>query len=335
MDFCLPSQLEGVRSKHPLVHHITNYVTVNDCANICICAGGSPVMTDALEDVEDMVGIADAIVINMGTLNPRTVESMLLAGTVAKKKRIPVVFDPVGAGATKYRNCVAERIIKLVKPDIIKGNDGEIAYLSGVEGGVRGVDSTGPSGDSAAHVKSLAGKLGCIVASTGKVDHVSDGKDVCELSNGCDMLGTVSGTGCMVSSAVGCYAGANGANMESVIAAITSFNIAAESAVKMSRGPGTFKASLMDCMFGLKASDLDCAKIRRLRSEHLQFAGDAVQFACWCGSEAHARYRAGVHLRPPSISDDRYVYLVAAGHHPVLVQLLQRIHFQDDLGLTA
>ncbi len=264
MDLDLTSQIEGVRSKHPLVHHITNYVTVNDCANICICAGGAPVMTDALEDVEDMVSMANALVINMGTLNPRTVEAMLLAGVTAKRNGVKVIFDPVGAGATGYRNRVADIIIKKVKPDIIKGNDGEIAYLVGVEGGVRGVDSAGPTGDSKDHVLTLSKKLGCVVASTGKVDHVSDGQTVYELSNGCDMQGNVSGTGCMVSSVVGCYAGANDAKAESVAAAITAFNIAAEKAEKVSNGPGTFKASLMDCMFGLKASDLDGARIRIL-----------------------------------------------------------------------
>ena len=264
MDLDLSVQLEGVRSKHPLVHHNTNYVTVNDCANICICAGGSPVMTDALEDVVDMVCIANALVINMGTLNPRTVDAMLLAGRTAKKKGVTVIFDPVGAGATAYRNTVADAIIRGVKPDIIKGNDGEIAYLMGVEGGVRGVDSAGPTEDSGDYVLSLAKKLGCVVASTGKVDHVSDGKNVYELSNGCGMQGNVSGTGCMVSSVVGCYAGANGANAESVVSAITAFNIAAENAEKVSKGPGTFKASLMDCMFGLKDSDLTKAKIRTL-----------------------------------------------------------------------
>jgi hydroxyethylthiazole kinase len=265
MDSDILSMYEGVRKNHPLVHHITNYVTVNDCANICICSGGSPVMTDDRNDVLDMVKIANALVINMGTLNERTVESMLLAGKFAKEHGVPVVFDAVGAGATGYRNDVASQIIREVRPDIIKGNSGEISFLAGVEGGVRGVDSTGSSEGAKGVIAALAGKHGCIVASTGKIDYVSDGKEVYELSNGDDYQGYVSGTGCMLSSVMGTYVGANGACLAAVIASITAFNIAAQHAAKDCKGPGSFKVSLMDRMFDLDPKDLAAeAKIRKL-----------------------------------------------------------------------
>ena len=256
--------MANVRSKCPLVHHITNYVTVNDCANICICSGGSPVMTDAAEDVRDMSRIASAVVINIGTLNPRTVDAMLLSGRIAKENGVPVVLDAVGVGATPYRNDVTKRIIDEVKPDIIKGNAGEISFLAGVSGGVRGVDSTSSSDDISGLVKGLAEKCGCLVVATGKKDYVSDGKDVYVMSNGSDYQGTVSGTGCMLSSVIGAYVGANGVGVDPIIAAITAFNVAAENAEKVCKGPGSFKISLFDCLYNLKPEDMEKAKVQKL-----------------------------------------------------------------------
>ncbi len=252
----LSSAMEAVRSKRPLVHHITNYVTVNDCANVCICSGGAPVMTDAEEDVKGMVPVANAVVLNMGTLNPRTVEAMVLAGKIAKEKGVPVVFDAVGAGATAYRNEVASRIIEETRPDVIKGNSGEISFLAGVIGGVRGVDSTSSSDDITELVRGLAAKYGCKVVATGKKDYVSDGKDVYNLTNGSDYQGCVSGTGCMLSSVLGAYVGANGVTLKALIAAITAFNVAAEDAEKECKGPGSFKVALLDCLFNLKSEEM-------------------------------------------------------------------------------
>ena len=147
MEIRFSEYLERVRAARPLVHHITNYVTVNDCANICICAGGSPVMTDG-EDVADMVSIASASVLNIGTLNERTVHSMEVAASVAAG-RIPFLLDPVGAGATQYRTDVSEMLMRF-HPTVIKGNAGEIGVLSGIGGDVKGVDSHGSSDAEAA-----------------------------------------------------------------------------------------------------------------------------------------------------------------------------------------
>ena len=163
--------LERVRSARPLVHHITNYVTVNDCANICICAGGSPVMTDG-EDVADMVAIASASVLNIGTLNERTVHSMEVAASVASN-RIPFLLDPVGAGATQYRTDTSEMLMRF-HPTVIKGNAGEIGVLSGIGGDVKGVDSHG-SEDAEEAVRSLSRSTGSIVVATGAVDYIADG----------------------------------------------------------------------------------------------------------------------------------------------------------------
>lgn len=253
-----------VRSRTPLVHHITNYVTVNDCANACICAGGSPVMTDEAQDVPDIVRISSAVVLNIGTLNQRTVESMRIAGNEADRIGVPVVLDPVGAGATAYRTAVARELMGYDAVRIVKGNSGEISVLAGMEGEVRGVDSVSGAGDGHAAI-SLARSTGRVVAATGETDYVSDGEVTYAIGNGCGLMERVSGTGCMVSSLVGAYAGACGASLESVAAALTVFSVAGEIAGEGSPGPGTFKARLLDAVHNLKSEDiLERAEIRRL-----------------------------------------------------------------------
>ncbi|MGI6009467.1 MAG: hydroxyethylthiazole kinase [Methanomethylophilus sp.] len=258
MAFKPGKMMSQVRAKCPLVHHITNYVTVNDCANVTICAGGSPVMTDEALDLPGMVPLASAVVLNMGTLNVRTVESMVQAGKIANEHKIPVVFDPVGAGATPYRTQTAERILREVKVAVIKGNAGEIGVLAGTGGDVKGVDSHGGK-DTASAVKVLAQRYKAVVAATGETDYVSDGKKTMVLHNGNDYLGKVSGTGCMVSSVVGCYVGACKPSVESVAAGITAINVAAELAVKGGKvfGPASFRTKLLDSLYSMKESDAD------------------------------------------------------------------------------
>ncbi len=256
--------MRKVRSTCPLVHHITNYVTVNDCANMCICVGGSPVMSDAIEDVPDMVKLASAVVLNIGTLNSRTVESMLAAGEAANIRGVPIVLDPVGVGATGYRTSTAWKLIYTLKPSVIKGNHGEISVLAGTGGSVRGVDSVSGSEDVGEAARRLAERTGAIVAATGERDYVSDGKNVIVLSNGSEWLSTVSGTGCMLSSVVGAYVGACGVSAESVAAAITVFNVASEVAVKEGKvfGPGSFRTKLFDAVYNLKEEDVDSLERR-------------------------------------------------------------------------
>ena len=256
MEFRPSEFMAGVRERRPLVHHITNYVTVNDCANICICAGGSPVMTDG-DDVADMVSISSSTVVNIGTLNARTVGSMEVAFRTASSKGIPMLLDPVGAGATAYRTETAE-VLMSMRPTVIKGNAGEIGVLSGIGGDVKGVDSHG-SDDAAEAAAQLARPTGSIVVATGETDYVSDGDVTYRLENGTGMLGNVSGTGCMLSSVMGCYIGAFGRNLDAVASAVTVFNVAAEAASGRCGGPGTFKPALMDALFALDGQTVDAA----------------------------------------------------------------------------
>ena len=191
------AMLEEIRQKKPLVHHITNYVTVNDCANITLCIGASPVMSHAWEEVEEMVRHAGALVLNIGTLDPYQEKSMLLAGHEANTLDIPVIVDPVGTGATRYRTDFMSRLIKELRISVIKGNAGEIGVLAGADARVRGVDSGGVSGDLLTIARDFALQTGITVVISGAIDIISDGDHVVVVKNGHPMMGRISGTGCM------------------------------------------------------------------------------------------------------------------------------------------
>src|SRR5207253_2889906 len=191
--------LREVRERKPLVHQITNYVVMNETANATLALGALPVMAHAREEVEEMVALAGALVINIGTLSPHWVEAMLTAGKAANARGTPVVLDPVGAGATSYRTETARRILGEVEVTVLRGNAGEVATLVGVEAEVRGVESIGTGGEPAELARAAARKLGLVASVTGAVDHVSDGETVLAVANGHELLGAVSGTGCMSS----------------------------------------------------------------------------------------------------------------------------------------
>lgn len=246
--------LSLVKEKNPLVHHITNYVTVNDCANIVLAIGGSPVMADDREEAAEMVGFASALVLNIGTLNSRTIESMLIAGLRAKELGVPVILDPVGVGATKLRTNTAETLIRELKPEVIRGNMSEIKVLAGLDVAIKGVDSLADEQDSAVIAKKLASELGSVIAITGKTDVVSDGSQVCLLNNGHRILGDVTGTGCMTTSLVGSFCGATKDYFTGAVAGIISMGLAGELAhasLRHGEGIGTFRARLFDSIYNL------------------------------------------------------------------------------------
>ena len=252
-----------VRQKHPLVHHITNYVTVNDCANITIAAGAAPVMADAEEEVCEMVAVAGALVLNIGTLNARQVASMILAGGMANELGIPVVLDPVGAGATRFRTRTALRLLDELKITILKGNQGEIGVLAGAEAHVRGVDSGGMSGDQAAIAKKFAYVSGITVVMSGETDVVTDGNRTLFVENGHPLMGRISGTGCMAASVTGAFAAVSDDPVFASAAALAAFGIAGEKAAVHAKGPYSFKTALFDELAALTPEDiLSCAKIK-------------------------------------------------------------------------
>jgi len=259
----LSDLFSSVREKRPLVHHITNYVTVNDCANITLCAGGAPVMADAPEEVEEMAAVAGSLVLNIGTLNAAQVESMILAGGMANDRKIPVILDPVGAGATRFRTKTAERLLDELKISILKGNAGEIGVLAGAGGKVRGVDSHGLAGDPVVIAKDFARSAGLVVTVSGATDIVTDGKRVLLVENGHPMMGSISGTGCMAASVTGAFAAVSDDMVTASAAAFAAFGIAGEEAAACARGPFTFKTALFDELAGLTPAALaKGAKIR-------------------------------------------------------------------------
>lgn len=241
-----------VREKNPLVHCITNYVTVNDVANAILAVGGSPVMADDIGEVEEIAAIANALVINIGTLNERTVKSMLAAAATANKKNVPVILDPVGVGVSTLRNKATERLLKNIQFAAIRGNLSEIAYCAGKNSATRGVDSN--SNDekfSAAEVaKIVAEKYSCVAIITGAVDFVADGKKFAQIKNGVAAMGKITGTGCMLSGILGAYIGAAEDKFSAAVNAVASMGIAGEISFEKysALGTGSLRVGIIDAL---------------------------------------------------------------------------------------
>lgn len=266
MTLDLVSALNDLQMKKPLVHHMTNAVTINDCANITLCIGAAPVMAEAPEEVAEMVAMAGALVLNIGTLSKAQISSMLIAGKVANDLGVPVVLDPVGAGATLFRTESARRLLYELQIAVVKGNAGEIGLLAGAAGRVRGVDSVGLDGDPIAVCKTLAEVYSCTVAMSGQTDIVTDGGErVVLVDNGDPLMGLVSGTGCMVASLAGAFAAGSHDMVSSTAAALAAFGLAGERAAERASGPSSFKVALFDEVAALTPSLLSAgAKIRIL-----------------------------------------------------------------------
>ncbi|PWR72197.1 hydroxyethylthiazole kinase [Methanospirillum lacunae] len=251
------------RTQTPLIHHITNYVTVNDCANITLCAGGAPVMAHSTDEIEEMVQYAGALVLNIGTLDLAQIESMLLVGKAAGKRDIPIILDPVGAGATTLRTNAARRLMTELQISVLKGNAGEIGVLAGVDAKVRGVDSAGISGDPVSITTEYAGRSGMTIVMSGQTDIVSDGTRTLLVENGHPLMGAISGTGCMAASVTGVFAASGKDRVTSSTAALAAFGIAGERAATLAKGPGSFKVALFDSLAALTPDDLaEGARIR-------------------------------------------------------------------------
>ncbi len=251
--------LDRIRVNKPLIHHITNWVTIYDCANITRAIGALPVMAHAIEESADMVSIASALVLNIGTLTPQLIESMINAGKAANQKDIPVILDAVGAGATKLRTDSTHRILNELKVDIIKGNSGEIATLAGAEAEVKGVESIRVEGNPVEIAKSFANEKGSTIVITGKQDIISNGKETYLVNNGHEMMGRIVGTGCMSASVIGSFAAVEKDYAFAATSALVCFGIAGELAAKSerSKGPGTYKEVFYDEIFNLNKEKIE------------------------------------------------------------------------------
>ena len=250
--------LRRLREKRPLVHQITNFVVMNETANATLAIGALPVMAHAPEEVVEMATVAGALVLNIGTLTLDWVDAMLLAGRAANRAGVPVVLDPVGAGATTLRTRSTQRILDEVRVAILRGNAAEVATVAGRAAEIRGVESVGDGGDLAELAAAAAAALSCVVAVTGAVDAVSDSRTTYRVANGHPLLATVTGTGCISTAITGCFAAVDEVRpLEAASAALVALGVAGEDAATQSRGPGTFHAALYDALYGLDPETLD------------------------------------------------------------------------------
>ena len=245
----LKRDLALIREKSPLVHNITNYVAMNFSANALLAIGASPVMAHAVEEMDDMVSIASALVINIGTLDAEWVRGMLAAGRAAHRLGKPIVLDPVGAGATPYRTQTAWEIIRECHPTIIRGNASEIMALVNADIRSKGVDSSQSSDDALESAKQLAQMTGAVVVISGPTDYITDGTRVETVTNGSPLMTRVTAMGCTASSMVGAFAGVNPDAFEAALHAMAVMGICGERAVAKKAAPGSLLTNFVDELY--------------------------------------------------------------------------------------
>lgn len=252
--------LKAVHDRQPLVHHITNWVTIYDCAQAVKSLGASPVMAHAPEEAADMASLAAAVALNIGTLTDEVVEAMKLAAQAANRKGAPVVLDVCGAGATPYRDRKNIELLDETRIDIIKGNASEIARIAGRDVHTKGVDASHVADDLQKIAMELAAERACVVAVTGPIDIVADAQRAISIANGHEMMTRVVGTGCMATSLIATFVGASPGNLlEAAAAALVCYGIAGEIAAGKADGPASYKTLLLDELYRL--SQLDAKSI--------------------------------------------------------------------------
>ncbi len=257
----IKDNLNELRTVSPLVHNITNYVVMNNTANALLAVGASPVMAHAIEEVEEITTISSALVINIGTLSEKWIDSMIIATKKAKDLGKPIVLDPVGAGASKLRTETCKRIIKEACPDIIRGNASEIMALMDSNIQTKGVDSSHETNEALDIAKAMSKELGNTIAITGKTDYVVSNGQVVEIENGSVLMGQVTGMGCTATAIIGAFAGVAENSFEAAVSALAIMGIAGELTEEVAAGPGSFQMSFYDALFGITEDDI-FAKLR-------------------------------------------------------------------------
>lgn len=252
----ISDDLKKIRSQRPLIVNMTNFVVMNSTANGLLAIGASPAMCHFPDDAEELAGIAGALVLNPGTPDDELVNSMIIAGKAANKAGIPVILDPVGVGATKYRMKIVNQILLEVKPAVIRGNGSEILALCGAHAAGKGVDSVHTSEDAAQIAKEYAQKMKTIVAVSGETDFITDGKEIAEVRGGDVMLTGITGTGCLLTALIGVFCSVNKNYFHSAIGAHVVLSICGEKAAKKKYLPGTFSVNLLDELYKIKGKDI-------------------------------------------------------------------------------
>ncbi len=250
--------LKRVREKKPLVHNITNYVVMNYTANALLACGASPVMAHAAEEVEDMVSLAGALVLNIGTLSLPWIEAMLKAGKRANALDVPVILDPVGAGATRLRTDSAKKLLEKVSIQVVRGNASEILSLAGekTESRTKGVDSIHTVDEVTEPAMILAKELKTILAITGAVDLITDGEKVYRVMNGHQMMGNITGTGCTATAMIGAFLAVDSNPLEAATTSLAYFGLAGEKAAAKAFAPGSFQIALLDSLYEMEEEEL-------------------------------------------------------------------------------
>jgi hydroxyethylthiazole kinase len=257
------ASLEKIRRASPVIHNITNYVVMNTTANALLALGASPVMAHAGEEVSDMAGIAQALVINIGTLSREWVKSMFLAGEKAASRGIPIVVDPVGAGATPYRTATARELLRTFRPAIIRGNASEVMALHEDGAKTKGVDSTDSSHDALASAGGIAGEYGSVVCVSGETDYIVGKEGLVKVANGHPMMTRVTGMGCTATALCGAFAAVERDFAKAAASAMAVMGIAGELAAEGAEGPGTLQLRFLDALYRLSKEDISA----RLRME--------------------------------------------------------------------
>jgi hydroxyethylthiazole kinase len=251
------SLLSQVRAQAPLVHNITNYVVMNNTANALLALGASPVMAHAIEEVDEMVRLSRALVINIGTLSAPWVEAMAVAVRAAAGRGIPIVLDPVGCGATAYRTRTALSLIEAARPAVIRGNASEIRALARSTGNTKGVDSLHAPEEAIEDAIALSSSLGCVVSVSGPTDIVVAGDRVAHVQNGDPLMTRVTGMGCTASAVTGAFVAVAADAFEAAVQAMVAMGVAGELAAAGASGPGSFQMHFLDALYGLREADLE------------------------------------------------------------------------------
>jgi len=249
--------LAKLREKKPLIHNITNFVVMNYTANALLACGASPVMAHAKEEVEEMVSFAGALVLNIGTLTPYWIDSMIDAGKKANQAKIPVILDPVGSGATKLRTDSAKRLIDELAISVVRGNASEVLSLAHEGSRTKGVDAVHSVDDAADAAVILAGELNTTLAITGPVDLITDGKIVYRVFNGHELMGYVTGTGCTATVLIGAFLAVDSHPAEAAATALAYFGLAGEKAAAEASAPGSFQTVLLDNLYTMDKTQLE------------------------------------------------------------------------------
>lgn len=249
--------LNRIRSENPVIHCITNHVVSNFLANGLLAIGASPIMGEAREEVKELVAISGALSLNIGTLNKETLDSMILAGKEANKRGIPVILDPVGAGATAFRRAAVEKILTVIDVKVLRCNAAEIAAIAGVpSGSSKGVDAGHANVDVEELANRMARTYGLIAAVTGETDTVSDGYQIQKISGGDPMMASVTGMGCLLSSVTAAFVAMDPENPgAATLEALRFYGAAGEKAVEFSKGPGSFREAFLDVLFSMKQQE--------------------------------------------------------------------------------